>query len=62
MGFSDGSSPKENGQLGICIDPQVLNKYLRQETHPMLTVEELLPGVRKLEYLASVLSRMVLGI
>ena len=37
---------KPNGSLRVCIDPQGLNKALKRDSHPVPTIDELLPELK----------------
>ena len=36
---------KENGRLRLCLDPKDLNKAVKREHHPILTLEEITPNL-----------------
>ena len=36
---------KENGRLRLCLDPKDLNKAIKREHHPILTLEEITPNL-----------------
>ena len=38
---------KDNGDIRVCIDPQVLNKALKREFHPMPVIDDILPELSK---------------
>ena len=41
------TATKSNGDIRVCIDPQVLNKALKREFHPIPVVDDVLPELSK---------------
>ena len=47
------TATKSNGDIRVCIDPQMLNKALKREFHPMPVVDDVLPELSKAKVFSS---------
>ena len=47
------TATKSNGDIRVCIDPQVLNKALKREFHPIPVVDDVLPELSKAKVFSS---------
>ena len=47
------TATKSNGDIRVCIDPQVLNKALKREFHPIPVIDDVLPELSKAKVFSS---------
>ncbi len=52
---------KENGDLGICLDPTDLNKGSEREHNYTRTLEEILPKLKNAKYSVNLMLAQVIG-